>query len=183
VSPRIVDSISYSGAMDAHQTEVDIAFERAMDRKALPRLMRELGRDLAEHIDSTIDVNPLRVRNLPKKGGSLSSPAVDSRGKGNVFRAAEEDDKIMVEVHINLCPVVYTSSKKESEILEALRNEMIDDSAYLMWKLMSSRMLDRFKESVRRIEVGLGSFEIDEDGPLPLKIYSAPERSIARKRS
>lgn len=183
VSPRIVDSISYSDAMDAHQTEVDISFVRAMDRKALPRLMRELGRDLAEHIDSTIDVNSLRVRNLPKKGGRLSSPAADSRGKGNVFRAAEEDDKITAEVHINLSPVVYTSSKKESEILEVLRNEMIDDSAYLMWKLLSSRMLDRFKESVRRIEVGLGSFEIDEDGPLPLKIYSAPERSVARKRS
>ena len=183
VSARIVDSISYFDAMDAYQTGVDISFERAMERKVLPRLMRELGRELAEHIDSTIDVNALRVRNLPKKGGRLASPVADSRGKENIFRADEEDDKILAEVHINLNPVIYTSSKKKSEILKALRNEIIDDSAYLVWKLLSSRMLDRLKGAVKRIEVGLGSFEIDVDGPLPQKIYNEPERSVARKRS
>ncbi|MFQ6127614.1 MAG: hypothetical protein ACE5QW_01740 [Thermoplasmata archaeon] len=184
VSPRIVDSISCLDAMDTYQTEVDISFERVMERKALPRLMKELGRELTEHINSTIDMRALKVRDVPRKGRRLAiSLADDLRGMENIFRAAKEENKFRAEVRISLSPVVYTSSKKESEILEALRNEIIDDSAYLVWKLLSSRKLDKLKGAVRRIEVGLGSFEIDEDGPLPQKIYNEPERSVARKRS
>lgn len=181
--PRIVDSISYQDAMESYGTSVEISFERVMDVKAVPLLMNELGRELTEHVNSTIDVNTLQVMDVQRRGG-LAAPGIDDgRGKGNFFRAAEEDGKLRAEVRINLSPVIYTSSSKDSEILEALKNEIIDDSAYLVWKLLSSGKLDRLKSTPKRIEVGLGSFEIDEDGPLPQKIYSEPERSVVRKRS
>ncbi|MFQ5884855.1 MAG: hypothetical protein ACE5IO_07120, partial [Thermoplasmata archaeon] len=59
VPPRIVDSISYLDAMDTYQTEIDISFEREMKKKALPRLMKELGRELTEYINSTVDMRSL----------------------------------------------------------------------------------------------------------------------------
>jgi proteasome lid subunit RPN8/RPN11 len=183
ISPRIVDSISYLDAMDAYQADVEISFERAMDRRSLPNLMTELGRELTEHIDSTIDVDSLRLRNIPKKRRRSDSLLPALGGKENVFRTAEDDGKIRAEVHIKLNPVIYTSSKEEAEIQKALRNEIIDDSACLVWKLLSSETLDKLKGSVKTVEIGLGSFEIEEDGPLPQKVYCAPERSVARKKS
>lgn len=184
VAPRIVDSIAYLEAMETYETGVEIDFERTMTSGPLPDLMKEFGRELTDHINSSIDSDHLKVRNVPKKGRRFSyASASDLSETENVFRAAEEDGQIKAEVRIRMQPVIYTSSKKKREILEALRNEIIDDSAFLVWKLLSSRKLDRLKGAVKKVEVGLGSFEIDEKGPLPQKVYVEPERSVARKRS
>lgn len=184
VRPRIVDNISYQDAMESYQTSVDVSFERVMDVKAVRLLMNELGRELMEHVNETIDVNAMQVIGVHRRGKGLATPrTAGMEGKENFFRAAEEDGKLRAEVRISLSPVIYTSSSKDSEILEALKNEVIDDSAYLVWKLLSSQKLDRLRGTVKRIEVGLGSFDIVEDGPLPQKIYNEPERSVVRKKS
>ncbi|MFQ6106531.1 MAG: hypothetical protein ACE5QF_02940 [Thermoplasmata archaeon] len=183
VSPRIVDSISYLDAMDTYQTDVGIFFEKEMSSRVLPRITRQLGRELTSHIDTVVDVRGLKVRKIPKMGRRLDARFDNARAKENVFRAAEDDGTIKAEVRINLSPVIYTSSEEESEILESLRNEIIDDSAYLVWKLLSSQKLGKMKGRAKRIEVGLGSFAIEENGPLPQKIYNEPVRSVARRKS
>ena len=159
------------------------AFKIGADR-FYKTVVKEFGRELTDHINSSIDSGHLEVRSVPRKGRRFSTASAgDLSATENTFRAAEADGQIRAEVRIRMQPVVYTSSKKKREILEALRNEIIDDSAFLVWKLLSSRKLDRLKGSVKKVEVGLGSFEIDEKGPLPQKIYVEPERSVARKRS
>lgn len=183
VKPRLADSISYKGAMDVYFSKVGMGFEESTRRKTALEIIADLGRKLTQHIEQSLDLDLLEIERGHKRRHYVRIPPFADRVEGpNHFRLSKEGDQVKADVQINLAPTIYTSKKDDKQILESMRNEIIDDATYLLWKPFSSQNFELIDDRIKHLEIGLGNFEIDERGPLPLKIYKEPERSIVRKR-
>jgi len=181
VEPMLVSRIPYKNSLQSYQSEFTVDVERELGDLGIGDVIDYASRELMEQVRSK----------LGKEGPSLQSGTINRRYRNsrrkvaqgeNILRIFREDDSTRTEAHISLSPAVYTAEEDEKEIDKAMREEILDNVAFLLWKLSSSRM-QNIRKKWSSAEIHLGGIEIDESESLPKKRFETPERGITIKRS
>jgi hypothetical protein len=183
VEPALVREIPYKNSLKSFRGNFIIDTVQSMGNVEVDDIIGIASRELMDRAK----------KELGKGGCSIEEGTVNRRyaksrrrrtqaPKANILSIFKDNNHIRSEAHISLSSAVYTAGADEKEVDRAMKEEMLDNIAYLLWKLSTSEFsLKRRKWS--SVEIHLGSIEIDESGPLPRKTFQMPERGITIKRS
>ncbi|MEE9223856.1 MAG: hypothetical protein V3U51_03810 [Thermoplasmata archaeon] len=183
IEPELVGEIPYKSALQSYRTEFTIEMEREVSHVDMGDVIGIASRELMNHVRKKLkEDGPSVSKGTINRRYRNSRRNVSSRSRDNVLRISRENDSVKSEAYITLSSAVYTAKEDEKEIDSAMREEILDNIAYLLWKLSLSELPD-MKSGWATAEVHLGSIEIDETGSLPRKRFQTPERGITIKRS
>ncbi len=181
IEPALVREIPYKKSLQSYMCEFTIDMEEEMGDAQADDVIGAVSKGLMEHVRSR----------LAEMGPSIGNGTINRRYRNsrrnvpnmdNILKVTREKESIRVESHIALSSAVYTSREDEKEIATAMEEEILDNIAYLLWKLSSSKLPD-MSGRWTTAEVHLGNIEVDESGSLPKKRFLTPERGITIKRS
>jgi hypothetical protein len=183
IEPELVGEIPYKSSLQSYRTEFTIEMEKEMGDLDVGNVIGGVSKELMDHVR----------KKLKKDGPSVSKGTINRRYKNsrrnispksrdNVLKIFKDNDSIRSDAHITLNSSVYTGKEDEKEIDHAMREEILDNIAFLLWKLSASKLPD-MKKQWTTAEIHLGNIEIDEGGSLPKKRFQIPERGITVKRS
>jgi hypothetical protein len=181
IEPALVREIPYKKSLQSYECEFTIDTEREMEGVDAKDVIGTASRGLVDHVRErlsaggpSVDDGSIKRRYRNSKQGIQNTD--------NVLRIQRQGESIRTESHITLSSAVYTAHEDEKEIAAAMKEEILDNIAFLLWKLSSSK-LPRMERKWTTAEIHLGNIEIDESGSLPKKRFQIPERGITIKRS
>ncbi len=183
IEPALVGEIPYKNSLQSYHSNFSIHLEEEMESVELKDAIRKVSLELMDRAKKD-----LKQEGLSIEKGTFNRHRFRSRQKSteitpeNMLGFDKGNDSIKGEAHISLSPVVYTALEDEEGINIAMKEEILDNIAYLLWKLSLSKTPARRKRW-SRVEIHLGNVEIDESESLPKKRFQTPEREITIKRS
>jgi hypothetical protein len=183
IEPTLVGEIPYKSSLQSYRSEFTIDMEKKIEDVDMGDIIGIASTDLMEHVR----------KKLKEDGPSVADGTINRRyrnsrrniaagSRDNILKIVKEGKSIMSEAHITLSSAVYTAKEDEKEIDQSMKEEILDNIAFLLWKLSSSKLPD-MKRRWSTAEIHLGNIEIDESGSLPKKRFQTPERGITIKRS
>jgi hypothetical protein len=183
IEPRLVREVPYKRSLQSYRSDFAVEMEKKMGDVKVGDVIGTASRELMDHVR----------KKLKKEGPTVAGGTINRRYRNsrrnmvsgshdNILRIVRENESIRSEADIVLHPAVYTALEDEKEIDSAMKEEILDNIAYLLWKLSSSKLPD-LKKRWTSAEIHLGNIEIDESGSLPKKRFQTPERGITIKRS
>lgn len=182
VEPTLVREIPYKNSLQSYHSAFNIHMETEMEGIEINDALRSVSGQLVERAKNMLKRDSLSIERVTSKKPRYS-PAQKSQEdtQDNVLSFARVNGNVKGETRISLSPVVYTAFENEKEINAAMEEEILDNIAYLLWKLSASKISLGNRWS--RIEIHLGNVEIDESESLPKKRFRTPEREMTIKRS
>ena len=107
-------------------------------------------------------------------------PELDGGAKKSAIRVERKDGGWSAELELLLHPTVFTATE-DSGLLEALRDEVQDDAGFLLQRALGDRAVDL--KDVGHFEATLGTIKVQDQKPLPLKVFRAPKRGAVLRRA
>ncbi len=181
LEPKLVSEIPYKKSLQSYECEFAIDMEKDMGEVDSSDILGAASRGLMDQVREKLSKNGPSL-----KEGTIHRRYRNSRrglkGTDNLLKIIREGKWTRTEARITLSNSVYTAEEEEKEIESAMKEEVLDNTAFLLWKLSSSKVPD-MATKWSSAEIHLGHIEIDESGSLPKKSFQTPERGITIKRS
>lgn len=166
IRPDVVEQLPVPDHLAARAVEVAPHFLLEEAPASLPAIVAALEAELWRRIDEALgnaDVRPGRAP-LPGLTG----------GRTNMVRVSR-DGGVRAALELAVTPTVYLP--KGADALPALREEIHDDTAFLLRQAVNGNELG----SSRLFEAHLGTLRVQEHRRLPVKVYRPAKRSIVRR--
>lgn len=181
IEPALVREIPYKKALQSYECEFTIDTEREMVGVDAADIVGTASRGLVDYVRNSLSEDSPSIEN-----GTIKRRYRNSKQRAedidNVLKIRREGESIRTEYHITLSSSVYTAHEDDKDIETAMKEEILDNIAFLLWKLSSSKLPGMDKKWTTAI-IHLGDMEVDESGSLPKKRFQIPERGITIKRS
>lgn len=185
VPPVYTEEIDYKRYLHRFRTKFSITYEKRFELEDLNLILRAFEESLQNYVEDNLTPELLDF----KKEGEMSY-FVDLLGfedafvKKSVIKVERDGNGILAKISISLFPEVYTNWTDANDLAVAMRNEIGDDIAYLMWTpLSSSHFEEDLHLRLKKLELHLGNFKVREiEKSLPRKMYIEPGRKMLLKK-
>ncbi|UCD91913.1 MAG: Mov34/MPN/PAD-1 family protein [Methanobacteriota archaeon] len=183
IEPSLVREIPYKNSLQSYHGSFSVHLEKEMENVDLQDAIRKVSWELMDLAKTSLKQESLSIeKGTYNRRRNTSRQRSREYDQENLLSFTKGNDSIIGEAQISLSPVVYTALKDEKGIDSAMKDEILDNVAYLLWKLSISKAPTTGKKW-SRVEIHLGNVEIDESESLPKKRFQTPEREITIKRS
>jgi len=173
VEPEIVEDLSIAGRLEKFTANIAPTFSLVLEKTTASEIVASLERKVSDDLDRALASASVET-------GSVTLPGLDSKTIRNRLLIEPSGDRHRANLSLRLEPAVYVAPGDASEVLRAIRNEILDDIVFLLWRGFDASAVDL--EGVERFEANLGSLRIHGSSPLPKKLYRAPERATILRR-
>jgi len=173
VQPEIREDLSITGPLERFTATIAPTFSLLLRKTSASEVVAALERKVSEDLDRAI-------ASASVQRGTVTLPGLDAKAGRNRLLIEPSGDRHRADLSLRLEPAVYVARGDEAEALRAIRNEILDDIVFLLWRGFDASAVDL--AGVERFEANLGSLRIHASNPLPKKIYRAPERATILRR-
>ena len=173
VQPEITEDLSITGPLERFTAAIAPTFSLVLRKTSASDVVAALERKASEDLDRAI-------ASASVQRGTVTLPGLDAKAARNRLLIEPSGDRHRADLSLRLEPAVYVARGDEAEALRAMRNEILDDIVFLLWRGFDASAVDL--AGVERFEANLGSLRIHASNPLPRKIYRAPERATILRR-
>ncbi len=173
VSPSIEENLSVGEHLRKFTSAVSPAFSLSLARADVAGVVAALERAVSSELDRA-------VRTASVSRGLVTLPELDSGATRNRLVIAPSDGRQGVRLSLRVEPAVFVAERDDEAVLRAMRNEILDDALFLLWRGFDAGSVDL--AGVSRFEANLGTLRVHEARPLPRKVYRAPERGTVLRR-
>jgi len=173
VSPAIEEDLSMAGHLRKFTASVSPSVSLTLAKTDLAGVVAALERRVSSDLDRVL------------RSASVGSASVRLDGFGgeahrNRLLIEPEGAGYGVELSLHLEPLVFVAGKDDAEVLRAMRNEILDDVLFLLWRGFDPASVSL--EGAERFEANLGTLRVHEGSLLPKKLYRAPKRATVLRR-
>jgi len=171
VRPEVVDSISYKSEMKSYKCPLAFTLSREAKPARVDHVPGFLEQEMLGLVEKDMRGDGLKVR---KDTHTIEIPALQGGAESNTLRISRDGGVATVELEMVLEPIIYVRGGSSDELRTAIKNEILDDVAFLLWSSLGGGEVSL--EGTRSFEANLGSFRVHESSPLPRKIFKPPKR-------
>ncbi len=173
VVPAIQESLAVAGNLRRYTASVAPSLSFTLTEADASGVVAALERKVSGDLDRA-------VRSATVGRGTVGLEALGSGATRNRLVIERWDGRHRVDLSLRLDPAVFVAGSDEDEVLRAMRNEILDDVLFLLWRGFDASALDL--AGVERFEANLGALSVHETNPLPKKVYRAPKRATVLRR-
>ncbi len=173
VVPAIQESLAVAGNLRRYTASVAPSLSFTLTEADASGVVAALERKVSADLDRA-------VRSATVGRGTVELEALGSGATRNRLGIERSDGRHRIELSLRLDPAVFVAGSDEDEVLRAMRNEILDDVLFLLWRGFDASALDL--AGVERFEANLGALSVHETNPLPKKVYRAPKRATVLRR-
>ena len=173
VAPAIEEELPMAGHLRKYTASVAPTMSLTLARTDVAAVVAALERRVSSDLDYA-------VKSASVGRGSVTFSGLDSAAVRNRLLIEPLDGRDRVDLSLRLEPAVFVAGTDDEEVLRAMRNEILDDVLFLLWRGFDAGSVSL--EGVERFEANLGSLRIHESIPLPRKLYRAPKRATVLRR-
>jgi len=173
VQPAIEESLSMSEHLHKYTAAVSPAFSLTLAKTDVAGVVAALEKRVSADLDRA-------VKSATVSRSVVTLAGLDSGAARNRLLVEPSDGRHEVDLSLRIEPAVFVAGRDEGEVLDAMRNEILDDVLYLLWRGFDAAAVDL--SGVSRFEANLGTLRVHETRPLPKKLYRAPERGTVLRR-
>ena len=173
VAPAIEEELPMAGHLRKYTASVAPTMSLTLARTDVAAVVAALERRVSSDLDYA-------VKSASVGRGSVTFSGLDSAAVRNRLLIEPLDGRNRVDLSLRLEPAVFVAGTDDEEVLRAMRNEILDDVLFLLWRGFDAGSVSL--EGVERFEANLGSLRIHESIPLPRKLYRAPKRATVLRR-
>ncbi|OGS51319.1 MAG: hypothetical protein A3K65_02890 [Euryarchaeota archaeon RBG_16_68_12] len=173
VSPSIEEDLPVAEHLRKYVASVSPAFSLSLARADAAGIVAALERAVSADLDRA-----LRKASVSK--GLVALAGLDSGATRNRLLIAPSDGRQGVRLSLRIEPAVFVAERDDESVLRAMRNEILDDALFLLWRGFDAAAVDL--AGVSRFEANLGTLRVQETRPLPRKVYRPPERGTVLRR-
>ena len=173
VSPAIEDDLSAAAHLRKYTALIAPSVSLTVAKTGLAGVIAALERRVSADLDRA-------VKSASVGRAAVEFPGFDAAATRNGLLIEPSDGRLRVELSLALAPAVFVAGKDDAEVLLAMRNEVLDDVLFLLWRGFDTGSVSL--DGVARFEANLGSLRVHEGSPLPKKLYRAPKRGTVLRR-
>ena len=172
VAPEVVESVSYKSETKSYKCPLAFSLSRETKLSKVEHIPGFLEQEMHDLVEKGLKGDRLKAR---KDARTIEIPALQGGAESNSLRISRNGGTAKVELEMLLEPIVYVRGGSLDELRTAIKNEILDDVAFLLWSSLGGGKVSL--EGTRSFEASLGSFRIHETIPLPRKIFKPPKRT------
>ncbi len=173
VVPAIPETLAVAGNLRRYTASIAPSLSFTLTEADASGVVAALERKVSADLDRA-------VRSATVGRGTVELEALGSGATRNRLGIERSDGRHRIELSLRLDPAVFVAGSDEDEVLRAMRNEILDDVLFLLWRGFDASALDL--AGVERFEANLGALSVHETNPLPKKVYRAPKRATVLRR-
>jgi len=173
VVPAIPETLAVAGNLRRYTASVAPSLSFTLTGADASGVVAALERKVCADLDRA-------VRSATVGRDTVGLEALRSGATRNRLVIQRSDGRHRVELSLRLEPAVFVAGSDEDEVLRAMRNEILDDVLFLLWRGFDASAVDL--AGVERFEANLGTLSVPETNPLPKKVYRAPKRATVLRR-
>jgi hypothetical protein len=173
VKPDIAEDLSIAGRLQRFTAALAPTFSLVLTKTSATDVVASLERKVSADLDRAL-------KSASVGRGTVALAGLDSEAVRNRLLIEPSGGRHRVVLTLRLEPAVYVAGGDEEEVLRAMRNEILDDIVFLLWRGFDASAVDL--EGMERFEANLGSLRVHGSSPLPKKLYRAPERATVLRR-
>jgi len=173
VAPAIEEALPVAERLRRYAASVAPTFSLAVPRTDAAGVVAALERRASLDLDRA-----MKTATLAR--GVVTLAGLGSGATRNRLLIEPSDGRLRVDLALRLESTVFVAERDESEVLRAMRNEILDDVLFLLWRGFDAGSVSL--EGVERFEANLGSLRVHETTPLPRKLYRPPKRGTVLRR-
>ena len=173
VTPSIEEGLSANAHARRFAAAVAPSFSMAIAKTDAAGVVAAMERRVSADLDRA-------MKGASVSDGCVTIEGLDGGASRNRLLVEPVDGKLRVELTLRLEPAVFVTGREDEEVLHAMRNEILDDVLFLLWRGFDASAVNL--EGADRFEANLGSLAVHEGGPLPKKLYRAPKRATVLRR-
>lgn len=182
VEPTLVREIPYRSSLESYHSDFATEIEERIMSVDVNDIIAGCTRALMDGARKKLRREELTVERGAFHGGSARPRKRSTEPtQENILSITKEGKFALSTAHISLTSSIYTKNADEKEVLRAMKEEILDNIAYLLWKLSTSKF--SLRRSWNSIKIHLGNIGIDESGSLPRRQFRVPDRGITIKQS
>ncbi len=173
VAPAIEESLSVGAHLRRYTAAVAPTFSLTLSKTDAGGVVAALERRVSADLDRA-------VKGATTAEGVVTLAGLEGRAIRNRLLIEPSDGRQRVDLALRLEPAVFVAERDSSEVLRAMRNEILDDVLFLLWRGFDAGSVSL--DGVERFEANLGSLRVHETAPLPRKLYRPPKRGTVLRR-
>ncbi len=173
VAPSIEEELPVAGHLLRYTAEVTPSFSLTLAKTDVAGIVAALEKRVSSELDRA-------VKSAAVAKGVVTLAGLDSGATRSRLMIEPTDGRQSVHLSLRIEPAVYVAERSDEAVLGAMRNEILDDVLFLLWRGFDAAAV-RLSE-VAHFEANLGTLRVVERSPLPRKLYRAPERATVLRR-
>lgn len=173
VAPSIEEDLPVGGQLQRYTAKVSPSLSLALAKTDVAGIVAALEKRVSTELDRA-------VKSAGVSKGVVTLAGLDSGATRSRLLIEPTDGRQRVQLSLRIEPAVYVAERDDEAVLRAMRNEILDDVLFLLWRGFDAASV-RLSE-VASFEANLGTLRVVERGPLPRKLYRPPERGTVLRR-
>ncbi len=173
VAPSIEEDLPVGGPLQRYTAKVSPSFSLTLAKTDVAGIVAALERRVSADLDRA-------VRSAEVSKAAVALPGLESGATRSRLLIEPTDGRERVQLTLRIEPVVYVAEKGDDAVLAAMRNEILDDVLFLLWRGFDAAAVKL--SGVASFEANLGTLRVVDRSPLPRKVYRPPERGTVLRR-
>ncbi len=173
VAPSIEEDLPVGGPLQRYAAKVSPSLSLAPAKTDVAGIVAALEKRVSAELDRA-------VRSAGVSKGVVTLAGLDSGATRSRLLIEPTDGRQRVQLSLRIEPVVYVAERDDEAVLRAMRNEILDDVLFLLWRGFDAGSVRL--SGVASFEANLGTLRVVERSPLPRKLYRPPERGTVLRR-
>ncbi len=173
VAPAIEEVLFVAGQLHKYSAAVAPSFSLTLPKTDMAGVVATLERRVSTELDRA-------VKSATVRKDTVTFAALAAGATRNRLVIEPSDGRHRIDLSLRLELAVFVAERRDEEVLRAMRNEILDDVVFLLWRGFDAGSVDL--EGVERFEANLGSLRVHETSPLPRKLYRPSKRGTVLRR-
>jgi hypothetical protein len=179
LKPQMPDKIDYGKFLSSYRARIDFVFERDLSAGNASDVLKELEGYLIDYIYKNVEESEVDYRRTGENKFNLRLFAFEEDVAGeNIIRMEKVGDSYNVHLRLSTSPEVFVTDRED--VLRAMRDEIADNTLYLIRKSFSQEYLKRGMPKL--LEFYLGDFKVNRK-EFPMKSYIPPKRRMIIRKT